>query len=562
MRSLALLLALAPSVAFAEDVTEQHITVDLTGPELVVEFEATLELTSATDRISMLRPILPVVSATLDDRPVTFRPSALAPEVLDEGRVDASVGPGEAVLRVRLAGTPLCTQPSGAAQCWHDATQTILTPSWVGTAWYYVDPFDTGLFVGSLAVITPADRDVLGGQGPAQGIETLAGGALRHVFEIAIPTALVSVYVGALERIASTGPFPVIAHRTSGAPREVVVDAIERASRAVPALESFLGPYPVPEAHLVIAPRNAAFGGMGMLGTVFISEVIFGSFAFILDAGVIHELAHAYWAHLASGYDDAAPFFSEAMAEYSAWRAIGILEGDERRVSGVRMNSVWYMYARPDDADAPIVGPTTGRSPAYVHVTYHKGSSVLRMLEHEVGDEAFDDVLAALQAAGPGALDVAALRDALRAAGHPAPHRLDAWLSRTGFPRITAKNEDGRLELRVDGDWSLDLPVAITAFDGARSEVALPLRAGVNAFDVGAVAQIALDPEWTHVREVRTPDDVTLDGVVDAADLLAVALRVGTAIPAQRREDGGYDPLHDLDRDGRVTAADLARITP
>lgn len=392
MRALVALLCFVPIDAYAETVVQQHIEVDTTGDALVITFDATLDIPSATDRIVMFRPFAPVESATLDGQPITWSPSPLAPDVLDAGSVATPVGPGEVTLRVRIVGAPSCP-----GQCWHDATKTILTPSWVGAAWYYVDVFDASPFTGTIAVRARSNAHVSSGQGAPSRSEDLQDGTQRVTFAVELPTTLLSVYVGTQERVVADGPFPVTAHRTEEAPQDVVAQAVDRASHGVLALESFLGPYPTDAAHLVVAPRDAAFGGMGMMGTVFISEIIFSAFAFILDAGVIHELAHAYWGHVANGgVDESAPFFSEALAEYSAWRAIGILEGDTRRRDGVRMNSVWYMYARPDGVDAPIVGANTGRSPAYVHATYHKGSSVLRMLEHAVGAEAFDGVLLSL----------------------------------------------------------------------------------------------------------------------------------------------------------------------
>ena len=64
------------------------------------------------------------------------------------------------------------------------------------------------------------------------------------------------------------------------------------------------------------------------------------------------------------------------------------------------------------------------------------------------------------------------------------------------------------------------------------------------------------------MREVTAalPGDVTLDGEVDGADLVATAVLHGGVLPVERRIDGRYDPLYDLDRDGIIGDADLELV--
>ena len=73
------------------------------------------------------------------------------------------------------------------------------------------------------------------------------------------------------------------------------------------------------------------------------------------------------------------------------------------------------------------------------------------------------------------------------------------------------------------------------------------------------MSAVEVDPEWSMAREIAPalPGDVTLDGRVDGADLIALALQQGRYLPELRRVDGGYDPLYDLARDGVIDAADM-----
>ena len=64
--------------------------------------------------------------------------------------------------------------------------------------------------------------------------------------------------------------------------------------------------------------------------------------------GAAHETAHTWWGGLASAEGDDG-FVHEPLAEYAAWRALGALQGDAARTSGVRMNALWYMLGMSAD---------------------------------------------------------------------------------------------------------------------------------------------------------------------------------------------------------------------
>lgn len=547
------------------DVRTQHVRVDLTGGDVVIDVDAEVHFDQSVSSIAMFRPFAPFTSLTIDGVAAERSAHPLAPEWLDRVTPPTPVGPGAATITYRIEGRPTCPAPSNpaAALCWYADGRVIFTPSGAASAWYLVDVFEGTFFTGSIAVVAPSDHMVLAGQDVPSRVEDHGDGTSTFHFDIDLPTSILGLYAGTLERVEGSGPFPVVAHRGPDAPIEGVTEAVERASEGVPALEAFLGTYPAAQANIVTVPRNFAFGGMGMHGTIYIADYIFGPYAFILRAGVLHELAHTYWGHQASGTgDDATAFFSEGFAEYSAWRAIGIAEGRAARRDGVRMNSVWYMYGRPEGVDAPVVGRNTGQSPAYVFVTYHKASSVLRTLEAAVGEAAFDRVLGSLQALGPGGLTIDAFVEAFAAEGYDATGDVTQWLYRTGFPRLEARTEGETLVIDVDGEWQLRVPLEIRRRDGTVEQRVVGLRAGPNAIALGAgVSHVAIDPDWTLVRALKSDGtDVTFDGVVDAADLLEVALHAGGAMPSERRRDGGYDPLYDLDGDGIIGNADLASV--
>ena len=85
---------------------------------------------------------------------------------------------------------------------------------------------------------------------------------------------------------------------------------------------------------------------------------------------------------------------------------------------------------------------------------------------------------------------------------------------------------------------------------------------GSQSLDRTDSVLLEIDPDWTLVRQVRpaVQGDVTLDGRLDAADLIAIALRQGTSLPEERRRDGGYDPLFDLDENRTIDASDVEQL--
>ena len=287
---------------------------------------------------------------------------------------------------------------------------------------------------------------------------------------------------------------------------------------------------------------------------VLLNEVVVGPADYLIEQGMAHELSHSWWGNLASGSDPIEQrFLGEAFAEFSGWRALGELRNDDVRTSGMRMNAVWYMYRRPNDVDVPVISNETQSSPVVIHVTYHKGPLVLRTLEQAAGEEAFAEALRNFLARGYGGLSLAGLiEDIAAVSDYDATADVEQWLRGTGFPRVavTSRFEGGavQLSLATTGEFTFALPVRIVLSDGRTIEER-PIA-------------VEIDPRWTAVREVTAalPGDVTLDGEVDGADLVATAVLHGGVLPVERRIDGRYDPLYDLDRDGIIGDADLELV--
>ncbi len=557
------------AVAQELDVTRQDVVIDLTQPgELHIELDIVARATTATDALLLPMPLVPHVTATVDGVAATVTAVGGAQALRIGFPVELAAGE-EAQVVITMSGPPSCG--GSAAFCFHSPTETILTVPQPGSAWHYGSYSALDPYVGSVEVLAPSAFTVVAGQGAPVSV-VAEGAAQRWRFDVATPTELLGLYAGTPQTLTVDGPIPVTAlYHASEHDAEVVARAVEVASELLPIFGAQYGPLPVDHVHLITTPKNFVAGGLGLLGQVFFNGVVFSSHDYLAEQGTAHELAHSWWGNLASGAAfHEAYFLGEGMAEYAAWRALGVARSPAVRTAGMRMNAVWYQYRRPNDVDVPILAFNVGSSSAYVHVTYHKGALVMRALEETLGEAAMGRALERFVARGYGQLSIAGLiEDVLTESGFDATTFVDQWMRATGFPYlyVTPTWDGDAVELTVEvvGAFDLSLPIRFTFPDGSTREEQVALAQGVTThrFELEErPAAVALDPDWTMPREVAaaSPADVNLDATVDAADLIDVALRVGSYLPDERRVDGGYDPLFDVDRDRVVGPVDLDAV--
>jgi hypothetical protein len=470
------------------------------------------------------------------------------------------------VVEADLEGPPRCSVPGRpGSTCFHSASETILMMAGGGDAWFVSDIYGMNAFTGTITVRAPAGHVIRAGQGLPIEETTLPDGSQEVRYRIEAATSLVPLYAGMAD-VATADGAEVIHHAGRDDPAKVqeVADLASDVAAFLGTHYERAAPEPV---RIVLVPRTFVAGGMGLLGNVFMGEYVAGDLDYLLRQGVAHELAHTWWGGFASiGGIEESGFFQEAFAEYSAWLTLGELDGAAARVAGNRMNAVWYMYGRPGDRDVAILDPLAYRSEVYVHAMYHKGSLVLRSLEHELGRERMTAVLRAMIAGGPNTLGEAGFRDALRTGGFADVDRFFAeWLETTGFPRIAATStwSDGALDvvLAIEGDFTMTLPLRATFEDGT-TETMNTTSLQTSWPLAERPVHVEVDPEWAYVRELlpSVPGDVNLDGEVDGADAIAVALELGHALPDARRKDGSYDPLFDVVADRRIDRADLDAV--
>ncbi len=559
---------LALPAAAQVDLLSQELEVDLTSTaELSVKTALRLKAERAVTEVKLLLPTGTVTAVTVNQGPAQF--TADPRQYLLQIALPTALAAGdEATIVIETRDTPACAS-GGRVECTRTDGFTFMGAISQGVRWYPVAYDSTDPFVGTLSLLLPPGHEAACVQGGAPTKTSLMNGTERWTFGWSFPTDALAFFAARANRLESTdGHFIGLYREPSTKP--VMERIVAEAERYYPAMAAMYGPLPGERFHYAFVPQNFMAGAVGQLSLVFLNEFMTTpQYAYIVPQ-VPHEMAHSWWGNIAS---PATPFLSESMAEYTLWRAKSEVDGEREGMKGRRMNAVWYMYRRPGAQDVAILDPNVARSPVYVHAVYHKGPLVVRALEEWVGKEALTAGLRKALEVQP-TLSVEAWVDAIQTASGKDLTRFRArWLSATGFPNLsitTTITEDASrhrltLEVASSAEFPMKLPVVVHLEDGRALKHSLTLDSvsatWTEGFDSRPVL-IELDREWTAVREV-TPKllgDVTFDGTVDGADLIETALHVGGALPPERRVDGSYDPLFDVNNDDANTAADLALI--
>ena len=572
MKHLVLWLTLLCSArALAMDLVTQDVEVDLasTPDRLSVSLRLEVRLTATETNLELLAPTGTIDAASIDGLPAAVSADSFILVVTPT----APLAAGLHTLQLHVDGVPACASSRGR-QCSRTAAFTFLPALSEQVRWYAAGTgFVTGEgldpFVGTVKVRAPASHLVAMVQGATPVRTTNADGTQTWAFPYATPTESLGLVAGALTAFTSSDGF-VTGYTMGAETRPMMEQFVTDAARFYPVFTELYGPLPLSHFSITFVPADFVAGAMGQFGLIFASETLaMPQFSYI-SAQFAHEVAHSWWGNFASPQ---APFLSEGMAEYSLWRAREVLDGADVARSGRRMNATWYQYGRGSVGDVAILNGSVSSSQAYVFVTYHKGAVVLRGLEELIGTEALTRGLKSAVQSNPD-LSVDAWLAAIQAQTPVdlAPWRR-AWLDQPGFPMLTVESAvvagaDGQrvsLSITSSGDFPMKVPLRFRFSDGSTQRRSVLLAGRVSEFAEtfgSAPVSIELDPDWTSVREVVPAliGDVTLDGLVDGADLLEVALHLGTAMPTTRRQDGRYDPLYDLDGDRLVGERDLDTI--
>ena len=352
--------------------------------------------------------------------------------------------------------------------------------------------------------------------------------------------------------------------------------------------ETFI-PFPWNKLDAVELPDDFG-GGYGPLSTVMVVQWLFGipptegGFWSVVNL-FSHEIAHQWWGNfVAPGANDSV-WVSEGFAEFSS-------KLHTEHWSGARWgfvsNGMSYTYGVPQAEDGAIADPLTVVNKHYFNIVYNKGSFVVDMLRHELGDETFFDIFHSYtELFGQ---DLATVDEfqavAEDVSGQDLDWFFDQWLRDVGVARaaLTMDREetpDGTLlTLKVtqnqEASFRFTLPLRTHCGDGG----AELHQVHVDTWDFEAaflacpsrVVRVDPDPDRRVLRRFGSGGtaDVNLDGEADAADLLDMAWYYQRNIIFTNQEghswfypNWGYRDLADLSGptpekpDGRVDMTDV-----
>jgi hypothetical protein len=564
--SLHLLLALATA---ATTIARQDISVDVTDAgtgNVSIEITANVTAEAADTALEFMLPSLPILDTKVDGQSVT--PSFNMPQrgALSLPLAMSGVATHEVV--VSMSGAPTCAVASGRTECAVSASLTFLPIADNQNVWYLWPASITPTFFEQhLTLKVPTGQRAVASQGKIGVVHPNGDGSDTITFDFPYQNSDYAFAAGDLDQVLSSdGKVEGLYARGDMVARAAIQVIVDNGARLFPQMAQFNGPVNVERYSFVFVPPSFAYGGESMGGMAFISSVLdVAHYSYILPEAP-HEMGHTWWGNLV--HPDTG-FGGEAFAEYSLWRARGLADGAAAGASGRCMNAVWYMYTRPSDADAAILAGGIDSSPVYVWVTYHKGSQVVRTLEEQVGTEPFTQ---ALQSLTRGARNISVddfLAAVSQASGQDLTHFKQSWMMKPGYPKPTLSTSFDGQQLTVSSsmidDFILPLPVVVTYANGEVVKGRLDAKQGDASWSTPlsrAPALVQIDPEWTSARELHpaVDGDVTFDGTLDGADLIEVALHVGGALPSERRLDGHYDPLYDVNGDRKIDATDLTAL--
>ncbi len=551
------------------DLVTQDLAVDLVTNPATLDVKASLRV-RADAPLSAVELVLPsgaISAVTVDGAPAQYTADAL--QYLLTVQLPAPLAAnGEAVIEVAFSGAPSCSS-AGRIECARSAAFTFVLPISQQVRWYLISYTATDPFTGKVTFRLPAGHRAALVQGALPAVASQPDGTEQWSFDYATPTDSLAFTAGDSSSVASSdGRF--VGFYRDPATKQTMETVIADAVRYYPVMAAMYGPLPGERFHFSFVPLNFIAGGIGTLDLVFLNEILnVPQYSYIIPQAQ-HELAHSWWGNLSS---PSTPFLSEAMAEYTLWRVKGDVDGEREGARGRRMNAVWYLYGRPANQDVALIASNVTSSPVYVQVVYHKGPVVIRTLEELAGKAQLTAGLKEALKVQPTLTPADWLGAIQTASGVDLTRFRDRWLMATGFPKLAvtpaieaqAGGWKVTLGVTMTGDFPMSLPVVVRLDDGTEQRASVMLDLATTTWTqtfTSRPVSIELDREWTAVRELSPAmtADVTFDGDVDGADLLELAIHLGGQVPSERRVDGSYDPLFDLDHNRAIDLTDIDAV--
>ncbi|GMU54051.1 MAG: hypothetical protein AMXMBFR33_31970 [Candidatus Xenobia bacterium] len=398
-------------------------------------------------------------------------------------RVDQLVAPGRSRLRLSYRGKVSRRLRGLYSSQTEEGKKLLVTQGEPNYARLFYPCFDEPAFKATFELTVQIPEGLTAVSNAPEVHREKAGPGRERVRFAATPPMscyLLALVVGDLEASPplKVDGVTVRIYATPGKSR-LVEYALQVAGRALLDYREYFGcPYPLTKLDLVGVPDFGS-GAMENLGCVIFRETNLlareetstRDQLMELSLTVTHEIAHQWFGDLVTMFwwDDL--WLNEAFATWMMVRAVARQQPDW---------DCWTWFGgarqRAQELDAlestrPIYAPVESpeqMAEMFDVITYNKGAAVLKMLEEFLGPEVFRRGVAAYiqrhQFANATGAD---LWEALEEiSGQPVRQIMDAWLTRPGYPLVTARREGGELVLRQErflysgsrpGTWPIPL---------------------------------------------------------------------------------------------------------
>jgi puromycin-sensitive aminopeptidase len=329
--------------------------------------------------------------------------------------------------------------------------------------------------------------------------------------------------------------------------------ARDAAARMLPWYRDYFGvPYRFGKYDQLAVP-SFSFGAMENAGLV-----VFRASRLLMDAKtaswrdqrditlvVAHEFAHQWFGNHVTmrWWDDL--WLNESFAEWIAHRCVHSLWPEHEVWTDFQVRTNRALGTDALGATHPVYQPVQTPAEAaelFDAITYGKGSSVLRMLEGFLGEDAFRTGLRSYmrEFGGANAAGADLWRHLGQAAGRPVERIMESWIGQPGHPAVRVGLEGTMLRLRQErframpgaepGGQRWDVPLVLRYEDDAGAHT-LPLLLDQPEATVALEVQGRL--RWLHANAGDVgfyradPDEGLLQKLAEHLDELSPAERVG-----------------------------------
>src|SRR5256712_4866805 len=239
--------------------------------------------------------------------------------------------------------------------------------------------------------------------------------------------------------------------------------AFEAAQKSLEFYEKYFGiPYDLPKLHLIAVPEFA-YGAMENWGAITFREILLhadedtstSTKKSIADV-IAHEIAHMWFGDLVTmkWWDDL--WLNESFATFMAYKVVDWAYPQWKIWQDFVKNSTGGAMARDalnstHPIEAKVQNPEEIEE-LFDEISYGKGASILRMIEGYIGKDNFRKGVAAyLQQFRYSNASGRDLWDHLqKASGAEVSRIMEAWISKAGYPVVTASMKGGKLLLEQE----------------------------------------------------------------------------------------------------------------